>query len=152
LPTPSSTGSPSSSSGPTSPESEPRTRDGRLVPDLGALRIRPSDAAIIAEYCDGPADLLMRSQAEVSRWRGLGDPGGERIAKACARAGFPLGCVADTRVREEPRARGSPPLRPPDPEPGSPQQPSETLVMYQIRCDAERGRAQLAARMGGARG
>ena len=90
--------------------SDARTSDGRPVPaDLAQLGIRPSDVQVISEYCDTVSELLMRSQAEISRWKGLGDPGGERVAIACRRRGFPLGCVPDARARDAPQAR--PPSR-----------------------------------------
>lgn len=98
------------------------------------------DLAIIVEYCDSPAELLMRSEAEISRWRGLGPPGAERIAKKCRRAGWPLGCV--------------PKMPPPTPAPpiaatappgvstaitrGAPQQPDESDFSYRFRLKREK--------------
>jgi hypothetical protein len=120
------------------PQADTLTRDGRPVPaDLTRLGIRPSDVVIIAEYCDTPAELLMRSQAEISRWRGFGDPGGERVAKACARAKFPLGCVEDTRSKPEPRANGTAPKPDDAPQPGAPRQPGEDIGRWHNRRERE---------------
>ena len=81
-----------------------RTRDGRdLPPDLGALGIRPADAQVLAEYVDDVAELLEKTTEEIRRYPRLGPPGAARIAKACERAGFPLGCVEPVSEREKAR-------------------------------------------------
>jgi hypothetical protein len=96
---------------PDSEEKHPEQPGGRPKPipaDMAKLGIRAADVQVIAQYCDSVPDLLMRSKAEISRWKGLGDPGGDRVATACRRAGFPLGCVPDTRPPREVRP-GAPP-------------------------------------------
>ena len=66
--------------------------------------IRPADAQVLAEYVDDAAELLEKTQDELRRYPRLGPPGASRIAKACERAGFPLGCVAPISGHEKLRA------------------------------------------------
>ena len=81
-----------------------RTRDGRdLPPDLGALGIRSADAQVLVEYVDDAAELLALTYEEIRRYPRLGPPGAARIAKACERAGYPLGCVAPVSEHERTR-------------------------------------------------
>jgi hypothetical protein len=83
--------------------------------DFAPLGLRPMDLGVIAEYCDTPEDLLCRTQAEISRWRGLGDPGGERVAKACSRAGWPLGSVPRPAATNAPSRGETAPVPAEDP-------------------------------------
>jgi hypothetical protein len=94
------------------------TLDGRPVPlDLLALGISPGIAIALGQSgcVDTVADLLWRSQDEVRLLPRMGPDRARAVARRCADAGFPLGCVA----RPTDAMPGTPPGQAPRPTRGT---------------------------------
>lgn len=124
------------------------TLDGRPIPDFGTLGINAHTVGLLAAHIDEPAELLRATVDEIRYDFGLGPSRTHAVQVACARAGYPLGCVADTRQPRQERAgrvgqgvslpaETGAPVAPPVPVPGSPIQPGEHIWAYTDRIRAE---------------